>query len=77
MRVGIATDHGGFELKQRLLERLRGAGQLDWSVAALDSASLAAKKGARQPAQTPPTAGARAASGTSSCTGAARRLASP
>jgi len=26
MRVGIATDHGGFELKQRLAERLRAAG---------------------------------------------------
>lgn len=26
MRVGIATDHGGFELKERLLARLRAAG---------------------------------------------------
>ena len=26
MRVGIATDHGGFELKQKLVERLRAAG---------------------------------------------------
>ncbi len=26
MRIGIATDHGGFELKQRLVERLRAAG---------------------------------------------------
>jgi len=26
MRVGVATDHGGFELKQKLAERLRGAG---------------------------------------------------
>src|SRR5262245_45364521 len=26
MRVGIATDHGGFHLKQDLLARLRGAG---------------------------------------------------
>jgi ribose 5-phosphate isomerase B len=26
MRVGIATDHGGFGLKQELVERLRGAG---------------------------------------------------
>jgi len=26
MRVGIATDHGGFELKQKLLARLRTAG---------------------------------------------------
>ena len=26
MRIGIATDHGGFELKQKLIERLRAAG---------------------------------------------------
>lgn len=26
MRIGIATDHGGFELKQQLAERLRAAG---------------------------------------------------
>ena len=26
MRVGIATDHGGFALKQELVARLRGAG---------------------------------------------------
>jgi ribose 5-phosphate isomerase B len=26
MRVGLATDHGGFEFKQLLLERLRAAG---------------------------------------------------
>jgi ribose 5-phosphate isomerase B len=26
MRVGIATDHGGFELKAQLLEELRGMG---------------------------------------------------
>jgi ribose 5-phosphate isomerase B len=26
MRVGIATDHGGFELKDALVARLRGAG---------------------------------------------------
>jgi ribose 5-phosphate isomerase B len=26
MRIGIATDHGGFGLKQELLERLRAAG---------------------------------------------------
>jgi ribose 5-phosphate isomerase B len=25
MRIGIATDHGGFELKQKLIERLRAA----------------------------------------------------
>jgi ribose 5-phosphate isomerase B len=26
MHIGIATDHGGFELKQKLVERLRAAG---------------------------------------------------
>ncbi|MCX5892083.1 MAG: RpiB/LacA/LacB family sugar-phosphate isomerase [Deltaproteobacteria bacterium] len=26
MRVGLAADHGGFELKEKLLEELRGAG---------------------------------------------------
>jgi ribose 5-phosphate isomerase B len=26
MRIGIATDHGGFSLKEELLERIRGAG---------------------------------------------------
>ena len=26
MRLGIATDHGGFSLKQDLVERLRAAG---------------------------------------------------
>jgi ribose 5-phosphate isomerase B len=26
MRIGIATDHGGFELKQKLADRLRAAG---------------------------------------------------
>jgi transposase len=64
-------------LHRVLLERLHGAGQLDWSRAALDSASFAAKKGARRPARTRPTAVTRAPSGTSSWTGAARRSASP
>ena len=64
-------------LHRVFLEGLHGAEQLDWSRAALDSASLAAKKGARRPARTPPTAVARAASGTSSWTGAAHRSASP
>lgn len=64
-------------LHRTLLERLHGAGQLDWSRAALDSASLAAKKGATRPAPTPRTAVARVRSGTSSWTGAARRSVSP
>ena len=38
-------------LHSALLEQLDGAGQLDWSRAALDSASLPAKKGRRRPVQ--------------------------
>ena len=40
-------------LHQALLERLHGAGQLDWSRASLDSASVAAKRGARRPGPNP------------------------
>ena len=38
MRVGIATDHGGFSLKEELLARLRGAGHeiVDFGAYALD-----------------------------------------
>jgi transposase len=64
-------------LHRALLERLHGAGQLDWSRAALDSASVPAKRGARRPAPTRPTAASRARSATSSWTPAARRSASP
>lgn len=28
LRVGVAADHGGFELKERLIERLRAAGHV-------------------------------------------------
>jgi ribose 5-phosphate isomerase B len=40
MRVGIATDHGGFGLKQDILARLRAAGHevVDFGAHALDSA---------------------------------------
>ena len=64
-------------LHRILLKRLHAAGQLDWSRAALDSASVPAKGGARRPAPTRPTAASRARSGTSSRTRAARRSASP
>jgi transposase len=64
-------------LHRALLERLHGAGQLDWSRAALDSASVPAKKGARPRGRTRPTAASRAASGTWSSMPAARRSASP
>ena len=39
-------------LHRVLLERLEDAGQLDWSRASLDSASVAAKRGAPRPART-------------------------
>jgi transposase len=66
-----------FALHRALLERLHGAGHLDWSRAALDSASLPAKKGARRRARTRRIGASRAASGTWSSTPAARRSASP
>ena len=39
MRIGIATDHGGFELKQRLLGQLRSAGHdvVDFGAFSLES----------------------------------------
>jgi transposase len=39
------------KLQHRLLRRLRAAAALDWSRAALDSSSVAAKKGAPPPAR--------------------------
>ena len=62
-------------LHRVLLERLHGAGQLDWRRAALDSASVPAKRGAKRPAPARPTAASRAPSATSSWTAAARRSA--
>ncbi len=62
-------------LHRVLLERLNDAGQLDWSRAALDSASLAAKKGPPKSARTRRTAAGPARSATSSRTPAARRSA--
>ena len=63
-------------LHRALLERLQhDAGALDWSRAAPDRASVPAKKGARRPARTRPTAASRAPSATSSRTPAARRSA--
>lgn len=62
-------------LHRVLLERLEGAGQLDWRRAALDSASVPAKRGARRPARTRPIAANRARSVTSSWTHGERRSA--
>ena len=45
-RRGIWT-----RLQRRLLRRLREAEAIDWSRAALDSSTVAAKKGARRPAR--------------------------
>ena len=64
-------------LHRVLLERLHGAGQIDWRRAALDSASVPAKRGASSPARTRPIAASRAPSATWSRMPAAPRSASP
>ena len=51
-------------LHRLLLERLSDAGQLDWSRASLDSASVAAKRGAMRPVRTRRIAANRARSAT-------------
>ena len=63
-------------LHQVLLERLHAAGEIDWSRASLDSASVPAKKGGLPPARTRRTGVSRARSATASPTPAARRSAS-
>ena len=63
-------------LHQVLLERLHAAGQIDWSRASLDSASVPAKKGALPPVRTRRTGASRGRSATSSPTRAVRRSAS-
>ena len=60
-------------LRRVLLERLSDAGQLDWSRAALDSATVAAKRGAPRPARTQRIAANRARSATLWSTAGARR----
>ena len=60
-------------LHQVLLERLEGAGQLDWSRASLDSATVPAKRGATRPARAPSIGASRAPSATSWSTAAASR----
>ncbi len=52
-------------LHRVLLERLQAAGQLDWRRAALDSASVAAKRGVPRRARTRRIVASRAANGTS------------
>jgi transposase len=63
-------------LHRVLLEQLGDAGHLDWSRASLDSASVAAKRGAPKPAQTQRIAANRARSATLWSTAGARRSAS-
>ena len=60
-------------LHQVLLERLEGAGQIDWSRASLDSAGVPAKRGARRSGRTRPTGASPAPSGTSWWTAMASR----
>ena len=62
-------------LHRALLDRLDRAGELDWSRASLDAASIGAKRGARRPARTHWAAAARARRGTASPTAGARRSA--
>ena len=50
-------------LHQELLQRLADADKLDWSRAALDSASVPAKRGAKRPGRIRRTAANRARSG--------------
>jgi transposase len=59
-------------LHRVLLERLSDAGQLDWSRASLDSASVAAKRGAPRPVRTRRIAANRARSATLWSTAEAR-----
>jgi transposase len=58
-------------LHQVLLERLDGAGQIDWSRASLDSASVPAKMSARMSGRIRPIEASRARNGTSWWIGAA------
>ena len=51
-------------LHRALLNRLGAEGKIDWSRAAVDSASVRAKGGARKRGATPPTAASRAPNGT-------------
>lgn len=60
-------------LHHTLLQRLADAEKLDWSRASLDSASVAAKRGAKRPGRIPRTVASQARSATSWSTEAASR----
>jgi transposase len=62
-------------LHRTLLERLQAAGQIDWRRAALDSCSIAAKRGARKSGRTRRIVASRVRSATSSRMPAAHHLA--
>lgn len=62
-------------LHRALLERLHQAGELDWSRAALDSQSVAAKRGVPRRGRTRQTGASRARSATRSPTTGERRSA--
>jgi transposase len=68
-------NHAGVweRLHRELLQRLANADKIDWSRAALDSASVPAKRGARRRDPTPLTAASPAASVTLSSTARASR----
>jgi transposase len=61
------------KLHHVLLDRLGKANAIDWSRAALDSASIPAKRGALKPGRTRPTGASRAPSAMSSSTPTASR----
>ena len=61
------------KLHHVLLDRLGMANAIDWSRAALDSASIPAKRGALKPGRTRPTGASRAPSAMSSSTPTASR----
>ncbi len=60
-------------LHRRLLDRLGERGRIDWRRASLDAQSIPAKRGARRPVPTRPTAANQARNATSWWTGAAHR----
>src|SRR6185295_11771038 len=60
-------------IHQTMLERLEGAGQIDWSRARLDSSSVPAKKGAKKPGRIRLIGASRARNATWSWTATASR----
>jgi transposase len=60
-------------LHRALLDELGLADKIDWERAALDTSMVPAKRGAKKPGPTPPTAAGRAASTTFSSIGTASR----